>query len=249
MILFYIRHGDPIYEPDQLTPLGRRQADAVAKRLALFGVDEIYSSSSIRAMETAQPTCELTGKTLQTIDWMHEKYGQAAFMVPIVPGGRSAWLWAQSDFAQILCSREVRELGENWHTHPAFQSCGFHAYHQEFRQNTDAWLASLGYEHDREKGMYKVIADNKDKRVALFAHEGFGKLFMSELLDIPFPYYAEHFEMKHTGMTVILFDEGWGPYSFDGYARARVLTLSNDSHLYREGLPTNHTSTGLRERY
>ena len=71
---------------------------------------------------------------------------------------------------------------------------------------------------------------------------------MSELLDIPFPYYATHFEMKHTGMTVISFDEG-RRYSFDGYARPRVLTVSNDSHLYRDGIPTNHASTLLRERY
>ena len=41
MLLFYVRHGDPIYEPDQLTPLGEQQAEAVARRLALFGVDEI----------------------------------------------------------------------------------------------------------------------------------------------------------------------------------------------------------------
>ena len=54
MILFYVRHGDPIYNPDQLTPLGHRQAESVAKRLALFGVDEIYASTSTRAMQTAQ---------------------------------------------------------------------------------------------------------------------------------------------------------------------------------------------------
>jgi len=249
MILFYIRHGDPIYHPDQLTPLGHRQADAVAKRLALYGVDEIYSSSSVRAMETAQPTCELTGLECKTVDWMHEKYGYQAFSVPIVPGGRSTWLWTQSDFAKLLCSREVREMGDRWHEHPAFRECGFHEYYGEVKNKIDEWLASIGCEHDRDKGMYRIAPECKDKRVALFAHEGFAKLFMSELLDIPYPYYAEHFEMKHTGMTAILFDEGRDQYSFDGYARARVLTLSNDSHLYREGLPTHHTSTGLREKY
>lgn len=35
MIFYYVRHGDPTYKPNELTPLGRRQADAVAKRLAL----------------------------------------------------------------------------------------------------------------------------------------------------------------------------------------------------------------------
>ena len=57
MIFFYIRHGDPVYEPDSLTPLGMRQADALAKRLSLYGVDKIYSSTSNRAIQTAMPTC------------------------------------------------------------------------------------------------------------------------------------------------------------------------------------------------
>lgn len=44
MLLFYVRHGDPIYNPDELTPLGRRQAESVAKRLRLYGVDRIYAT-------------------------------------------------------------------------------------------------------------------------------------------------------------------------------------------------------------
>ena len=49
MLFFYIRHGDPIYNPDMLTPLGQEQAHAVAKRLALFGIDRVFASSSNRA--------------------------------------------------------------------------------------------------------------------------------------------------------------------------------------------------------
>ena len=59
MIFFYVRHGDPIYNPDSLTPLGERQAEAIGKRLAMYGVDEIYSSTSERAKLTAKPLCEL----------------------------------------------------------------------------------------------------------------------------------------------------------------------------------------------
>lgn len=64
MLLFYIRHGDPIYDPDSLTPLGNRQAEAVAKRLAVYGIDEIYSSTSNRAQLTAKPTTELIKKEI-----------------------------------------------------------------------------------------------------------------------------------------------------------------------------------------
>ena len=109
-------------------------------------------------------------------------------------------------------------------------------------------MSSLGYEYDRETGLYKITAENPDKRVALFAHEGFGKVFLSVLLDIPYPSFASHFEMKHSGVTVISLDDS-GKFDTRGYARARVMTLSNDSHLYRDGLPTDHISTGIRVKY
>ena len=61
MLLYFIRHGDPIYNPDSLTPLGERQAEAVAKRLALFGVNKIYASTSNRAILTATLTLTVHG--------------------------------------------------------------------------------------------------------------------------------------------------------------------------------------------
>ena len=41
MLFFYIRHGDPIYEPDSLTVLGQKQAEALSKRLAMYGIDKV----------------------------------------------------------------------------------------------------------------------------------------------------------------------------------------------------------------
>ena len=74
MLLYYIRHGDPTYDPDELTPLGKRQAEAVARRLSQYGLDEIYVSSSNRAQETCRPTCEILKKVPVTLDWTNEKY-------------------------------------------------------------------------------------------------------------------------------------------------------------------------------
>ena len=59
MLLYIIRHGDPDYANDCLTPLGKRQAEAVGRRLALRGIDCVYSSPLGRAKETAQPLCEM----------------------------------------------------------------------------------------------------------------------------------------------------------------------------------------------
>ena len=79
MLLFYVRHGDPIYNPDSLTDLGHEQAKALAKRLMLFGVDEIYASTSVRATQTAMPTAKLLKKEIHPCDWAQESVAFPGF--------------------------------------------------------------------------------------------------------------------------------------------------------------------------
>ena len=82
MLFFYIRHGDPIYNPDSLTPLGERQAEAVAHRLSLFGLDRIYASTSNRAKLTAKPTCEMLKLPMTELDWCNEGHAWNELSLP-----------------------------------------------------------------------------------------------------------------------------------------------------------------------
>jgi probable phosphoglycerate mutase len=250
MLLYYIRHGDPIYEPDQLTPLGHRQAEAVAKRLALFGLDEIYSSPCTRALQTARPTCDLLGLEPKVLDFLNEEE-LGGLKLPVDAGGLD-WVWAHPVYSEVLTSREVLSMGDAWYTHPSLEKYHFDHTLKPIWDSTDDFLASLGYEHDREKGLYRVIQRCPEKRVAIFAHENIGKILMSHILDIPYPYYASHFDMHTSSMTVIRFDDGNTP-GYRGipgdYARARVLTLSNDSHMYREGVSMEHRVTHIRDYF
>ena len=75
-----------------------------------------------------------------------------------------------------------------------------------------------------------------EKRVALFAHQGFGISFLSSVLDIPYPEFSLHFDFSHSSMTVIEFKD------VDGIVIPKVLTLSNDSHIYSENLPTKYNN-------
>lgn len=228
MLFFYIRHGDPIYDPDSLTPLGHRQAEAVAKRLALYGVDRIYASTSTRATKTARPSCEMTGVPLTTLDFCNE--GHAWGELTMMQGEERYWLFQHPEARRLLVSEELLLLGERWYEHPAFADGRAAAGMARIRRESDAFLASLGYRHIGG-GAYQVVKPNDD-RIALFAHQGFGLAFLSTILDVPYPRFCMHFDICHSGMTVIDFrDEG-------GAAIPRVLTLSSDSHLYREGLPT-----------
>ena len=72
MLLYIIRHGEPIYDPDTLTPLGKEQAEALGKRLSVHGFDKIYSSPNGRARETAEPTCKALGAKAEILPWASE---------------------------------------------------------------------------------------------------------------------------------------------------------------------------------
>lgn len=232
MIFYLIRHGDPIYDPDSLTPLGHKQAEALAKRLALYGLDEIYASSSMRAKMTAEPTCKTLGKEMTVLDWANECY---AFEDTAVQkeDGSYAWSFHVKEFIEAYNSREVRAMGEEWHKHPFFKGTPMEKGIGRIHRATDEFFRSLGYEHDREKGCYKVLKENK-KRVALFAHQGFGLLFLSSVLDIPYPLTCTRFDLGHSSMTVIHFDEGVGE------TYPKMWQMSNDSHLYKEEILTGY---------
>ena len=231
MLFYYVRHGDPIYDPDSLTPLGERQAEAIGKRLAQYGIDEIYASSSERAKLTAKPTCEMLKKELTELDFCNEIHAWNELTVETPAGKR--WLFHSNDAKQLMTSPEIINMGFNWYQHPEFEKYNFKAGLERIQKEADKLFASLGYEHIPETGKYKIIQPN-DKRVALFAHQGFGIAFLSLILDIPYPLFASHFDICHTGMSVISFEE------CDGYAIPKVLTHSSDSHLYKEGLPTKY---------
>jgi len=234
MLFFYVRHGDPIYDPDSLTELGQKQADALAKRLALYGVDKIYASTSNRAQLTAKPTCELLKKDMALVDFANEIHAGKEFMVD-TGDGVVRWLFDNPYFKALFSDRSMLALNERWYEHEKVKQYHFERGLDRIYEESDAFFRSLGYSHIRDTGRYKVEKSN-DERVALFAHQGFGVAFLSCLLDIPYPVYANHFDICHTGMTVINFQE------IDGYAYPKVLTHSSDSHIYKEGLPTNYNN-------
>ena len=234
MLFFYVRHGHPIYNPDQLTPLGERQAEAVGKRLALYGIDKIYASTSNRAIQTAQPTAEILRKDIEQVDFAKEGYAWREFTAKD-SSGTVKWLFQNDVTRKLFVSDEIRKLGNEWYEHPMLGESKCKEGIDRITAASDDFFKNLGYEHIAGTGTYKVINDNND-RVALFAHQGFGIAFFSCMLDIPYPQFSMHFDITYTGMTVVEFKNE------NGYAVPKILTFSDDAHLYKEGLPTKYNN-------
>ena len=134
MIIYYIRHGDPVYNPDSLTPLGLRQAEAVAKRLSLHGIDEIYSSPSNRAMQTAQPLSEILKKPVNTLDWCHESLAWNEFTVADSSGQRN-WMFENDTVRDKFTEKSLLDLRNDWYKDPFFPQ--------------ESWLHLAVYQHHR----------------------------------------------------------------------------------------------------
>lgn len=229
MIFYYIRHGQPIYAPDSLTPYGVLQAEALSKLMEFYGVDKIYSSTSNRAIMTAKPTCDLLGLEPELLDFANEHYAWLTLSTKNEDGSVKGWLHSDPKAIDLFGSKEIRDLGENWHTHPEFQNCGYDKAIERIALGADAFFKDLGYEHIKNTGKYKVIKENNQK-IALFAHQGFGLAFLSYILDIPYPMFCRHFDLSHSSVTLIEFKE------IDGVAVPKILTMSAESHLFKTGL-------------
>ena len=235
MIFYYIRHGEPLGVPDySLTPLGREQAKALAKRLCLFGIDRVFASPTLRTMQTAQPICDLLGTEITPCDWADEGIVWNEFTVPH-PKYEHTWAFFDPKYLEIFSSPEVRALGERWYEHPELAGLNFKAGVERVNAAVDEFFLSLGFRHDRENARYEVVGEHLNRdRVALFAHQGFGMSFFSSMLDIPYPMFCTHFDFSHSSMSVVNF-EPRGKYVYP-----HVLQTANDSHLYREGIITGY---------
>ncbi len=232
MLLYYIRHGDPIYNPDSLTPLGHRQAEAIGRRMAVYGLDEIYVSPSNRARLTAQPTCEILKKEPTVLPFVDESLAWQGYAVK-TESGQYTWGFHHAPTRALLNDPAVRALGDKWYTHPHFADTHYAEGVRSMQASVDEFLLSLGYRHDRVAHHYIPEAPT-DKRIAIFAHQGAGLAFLSALLDIPYNLYCLHHDIGHTGMTVVNFAE------FGGVTIPQVLQHAGDGHLYREGLGTRY---------
>jgi probable phosphoglycerate mutase len=226
MILYVIRHGDPDYANDCLTPKGKRQAEALAKRFAARGLDRVYSSPLGRAKQTARPTCELLKLESETLEWTSENLAWEDFSAPLPDGGR-AWSFRTGNPALFRLAENGRRA--DWHGLENFKGANAKAGFERLSRRSDEFLAALGYA--REGGAYKIVRPN-DERVAVFCHEGFGLTWLAHLLAVPPHVFWASFGFTHSAVTALLFEN-----RADGITAPQCLCHSDTSHVYREGLP------------
>jgi len=232
MLLYIIRHADPIYNPDSLTELGHKQAEALARRLAVNGLDKVYSSPNMRAQMTAKPTCERLGLEYEIEKWMSEDLAWRDFSCKI-DDDKYSWVFHRQN-SQIKYDKTI-EAGDKWYESQYFSQVNAKEGYRRIAECSDEFIERLGYK--RKDGGYEIIHAN-DERVAAFCHQGFGMLWLSYLLDIPPHLFLSTFDITHSGVTILEFKN----YE-DDYTAPKCLCLSDISHIYQSGLPMKYNNS------
>ena len=226
MLLYIVRHGDPIYVTDTLTERGKLQAEAVGKRLAMAKIDRIFTSPMGRARETAEPLCRLLGKEYTVEEWTHEIEDER--LTPFPDGKLKSVSVVQNTYFRQ--NGNIRLDYDHAGECDGFSTSGMVEKTKFIEEKGNEFLARLGYE--KEGDIYRIVRPNEEK-VALFCHGAFGRAWISTLLHIPLHMMWASFEYTHTGVTVLRFEN-----NANGVTAPRCLCYSDISHLYMAGMDT-----------
>jgi broad specificity phosphatase PhoE len=217
--LCIVRHAEPAYPEDTLTPRGHRQARALAHRLAAAGVDAVASSPMNRALETARYTADLAGLPCTIEPWTGELEHWVIVQGPLT----EAPAWEIHPHAV----RSAAPLhGGNWHGLPLLDAALVREGFEELRRASDAFLAGHGL--IRQGTRYRAERPAA-RHLALFCHAGFGLTWLAHLLEIPPPLLWAGFSLPPSSVTTVAFE----PDS-EGWATPRCLSLGDLSHLAGE---------------
>lgn len=223
MRLYLIRHADPDYPNNTITPAGHLEAKALAERMREVGLDYIYTSPLGRAIDTMRYTAEALDMGWEVAEWTAElgdcrirteQWGE--FCVWDLPG-------------EVIRARRPFATAENWHTHEMLSNPLYKETFERVQRDSDAFFARHGYE--LEDGRYRIVRPNRH-RIAVFCHGGFGLWWLAHLLELPLPLMWSGFFLPPSSVTTVLFDE-----RSPQWAVPRCIGVGDVSHLYAAGLP------------
>ena len=225
MKILIIRHGDPDYKNDSLTPDGMIEAGMLADYLESRPIDEIFVSPLGRAQKTAEYT--LSRKKMQgtTLQWLHEF--NYHLTIPVEAKGEKGYavLW---DFYPSFYNKEPRLFDkDHWQDVEFVKNSEIPGYYRMVTDGIDDLLAGRGYVRD---GLSYRVTKSNTGTIALFCHFGVECVILSHLLNIaPFP-LLQQFCALPTAVTTLVTEERQ-----EGIAHFRCLCFGSTEHLFVNG--------------
>ena len=222
MRLLFIRHGEPDYEHDSLTEVGRVEAELLVPRMQREEITEFFVSPLGRARETARPTLDALGRTAAEYEWLQE------FSVPILRPdkdgeySRVPWDWLPADWLQ-----DPRLLDRlHWRENEIMAAGNVGAAYDRVISGFDELLAAHGY---RRSGLLYAAERPNTETLAFFCHFGVTCVFLSHLMNCS-PMVLWHGMSAAPSSVTTVYTEERRP----GLAAFRTSAFGDVSHLYAE---------------
>lgn len=221
MKLIFIRHAEPDYSIDSLTPKGWQEAELLAQRMAAVQMEAVYVSPLGRAQDTWSKTQELTGQEAQTVDWLREFY--IRIQDPVTGKERIPW-----DFYPAFWTRQPQMYDkDSWPDCDLMSTGPVREAYDRVISGLDGILKEHGYE--RCGNYYKVLQSNTDTLV-FYCHFGVTCVMLAHLCSVSAPVLWQQFFMAPTALTTLCTEE-----RVPGEACFRVKQFGDVAHLYAAG--------------
>jgi broad specificity phosphatase PhoE len=213
-----------------LTPDGRREAEALAGRLAGVRIDRIISSPMLRALETAQTVA--TGRPVEVDERLRElDYGRWEGLTYDEIDARDPALRARWDHDPGSTHSPGGESGED----VAARGLSFLVELLEAELATAAAHAAATGRHSPDPGgSRRPVTESQaeaegERRVLVVAHGTFNRILLCVALGLPVAEYRRRFLQDRANLTVLR-------YEHDDTPDGAQLILGNDvGHLRAEG--------------
>lgn len=222
MKLMIVRHADPDYSIDSLTPTGWKEAELLSEYLCRLNIAAFYVSPLGRAKDTASLTLQKMNRTATECDWLREFWPQIKRPDRFSLSGRTscAWDWLPADW-----TKEPRYYDKDaWYTTDVMKDGGVDEAFHQVTDGLDALLAAHGYV--REQGYYRAVNANRDT-IVLFCHFGLECVLLAHLLGVS-PMTLWHGTCAAPSSVTTLVTEE----RREGIAYFRMGSFGSTSHLY-----------------
>jgi 2,3-bisphosphoglycerate-dependent phosphoglycerate mutase len=187
--IFLIRHGDAVpaveeivlggaYKDQPLSERGRKQAQALAERLKVFPITQIYSSPLRRTRETAEPLIDFLNLPVQI----------------------------EPDLREVEFTTLEQPLPHDTPKEIVVQTLRQRLYRSAIAAASGYWTSVEGAE-DRVEFRRRVVnivdeiaGRHPGERVAIFAHGGTINIYMAELLGLERDYFHPNY---NTSLSIV----------------------------------------------
>jgi broad specificity phosphatase PhoE len=228
--LLLTRHGLPDAGQDvwlgsqldvALRPEGRRQAEALARRLAGVRIDRIFSSPMLRALETAQIVA--TGRPVEVDDRLIERdYGRWEGLTNAEIEARDPKLLERWDRDPATTPTPGGESGDD----VAARALSF-LIDLLASEMADPSPSASTRRGSPEAG--RQAESEGDRRVLVVAHGTLIRILLCVALGIPVRDYRRRFVQGNANLTVLRYEHGDGPVG------AQLILANDVSHLRAPG--------------